>query len=156
MPKRFWATWPITRFVLSPSVETTTASASSMPASRRMALSMPWPRTKPPVQFSPRRLRADSFSSTAVTSHPSEANRLAIVEPTRPQPMTMSFIALSVARRSTPRLLGVPSEGPLWEGDDQYLARRLLQDVVDSEREHAGLPAPAGGRPEHDQVGALI
>jgi hypothetical protein len=26
-----------------------------------------------------------------VTSHPSEAKRFAIVEPTRPQPMTMSF-----------------------------------------------------------------
>src|SRR5207244_4285050 len=83
MPKRFWATWPITTFVLSPSVETTTASASSIPASRRTALSMPWPRTNPPVQFSPRRLRADSLSSTAVTSHPSAANRFAIVEPTR-------------------------------------------------------------------------
>ena len=32
MSKRFCATWPMTMFVLSPSVETTTASASSMPA----------------------------------------------------------------------------------------------------------------------------
>jgi len=81
----------MTRFVLSPSVETTTASASSIPASRSTAVSMPWPTMNPPVQFSPRRLRADSFSSTAVTFHPSEANRLAMVEPTRPQPITMSF-----------------------------------------------------------------
>ena len=81
----------MTRFVLSPSVETTTESASSIPASRSTAVSMPWPTMNPPVQSSPRRLRADSFSSMAVTSQPSEAKRFAIVEPTRPQPMTMSF-----------------------------------------------------------------
>jgi hypothetical protein len=28
MPNRFWATWPMMMFVLSPSVATTTASAS--------------------------------------------------------------------------------------------------------------------------------
>ena len=64
------AAWAITRFVLSPSVVTTTASASSMPASRSSVRSMPCPTRKPPVQCSPSRARASSFSSSAVTSQP--------------------------------------------------------------------------------------
>ena len=75
-PKRFWATWATTRFVLSPSVATTTASASSIPASRSTSSSMPWPTMKPPLQSSPSRLSASSFSSIAVTSQPSRVEPL--------------------------------------------------------------------------------
>src|SRR5439155_73780 len=86
------ATCAMTRFVLSPFVATTTASASSIPASRSTSASMPWPSTKPPRQFSPSLVSASSFSSTAVTSHPSSASWSATFEPTRPQPMTSAFM----------------------------------------------------------------
>ena len=78
---------------MSPSVATMTASASSMPASRSTSESMPCPTTKPPVQFSPSRWSASSFSSTAQTSQPSACNAFALAEPTRPQPMTTAFTA---------------------------------------------------------------
>ena len=98
MSKRFCATWPITMFVLSPSVDATTASASSIPASRSRPVSMPWPTTNAPRQDSPRRERASSFSSTTTTSQPSLWSWSAMVEPTRPQPMTRLSCERSVAR----------------------------------------------------------
>ena len=73
-------------------VATTTASASSIPASRRTSMSIPWPRTKPPFQWSPSRVSASSFSSTAVTSQPSRSSWRAMLEPTRPQPITNAFM----------------------------------------------------------------
>ena len=54
---RFWATWAITMFVLSPSVQTTTASASSMPASISTSRSRPWPCTNCPGQSSGQALK---------------------------------------------------------------------------------------------------
>ena len=42
------------------------------------------------------------------------------------------------------------------ERDDEDLAGRLLEDVVDRGGKEAGLPAPAGRRPEDDQVGSLL
>jgi hypothetical protein len=78
-------------FVLSPSVATTTASDSSMPAARRTSASIPWPTMNLPGQFSPRRVRASSFSSTTVTSQPSCWSARAIDDPTRPQPITSAF-----------------------------------------------------------------
>src|SRR5439155_12105146 len=154
----------MTMFVLSPSVEATTASASSMPARRRTSVSMPCPTTKPPVQSSPRRESADSFSSTAVTSQPSAASRFATVDPTLPHPMTIACIKSTVAlfagfrhprrtdrdRRLCGRRLAV--ERALWEGDDQDFRRRFLEDVVDCRREEPRLATPAGGRAEDDQV----
>ena len=79
-------------FVLSPFVATTTACASSIPASRSSFASMPWPTTKPPAQFSPRRESASSRSSTAVTSHPERSSSSATAEPTLPQPITIAFM----------------------------------------------------------------
>src|SRR5579884_1485897 len=150
MSKRFCATWPITMFVLSPSVATTTASASSIPASRSTSASMPWPTMNEPGQPSPRRVSASSFSSTTVTSQPSRWSSRATDEPTRPQPMTSAFMAgLTVARLC---LL----EHALREGHDQHLGVRLAQDVVDRRREEAGLAPPAGRGAEHDQVGARL
>src|SRR6266496_541363 len=105
-------------FVLSPSVATTTASASSVTASSR--------------------------SSIATTSQPARSSSSAIADPTRPQPITRAFTArLSVAHGSD------SGEGRglllladvLRERDDQHLAGRLLQDVLDGRREEAGLPA---------------
>jgi hypothetical protein len=80
------------RLVLSPSVVTTIASASSMPLSRSSCRSMPWPTTKPPVQFSPSRPRASSFSSRTVTSQPEPFSCRATAEPTRPHPITIALI----------------------------------------------------------------
>src|SRR5437870_3478166 len=98
----FIATCATTRFVLSPLVATTTASASSIPAARSTSTSIPWPSTKPPGQSSPKRASASSFSSTAVTSYPSERSCFAIVEPTRPQPITITFM---LSGYPLPRLL---------------------------------------------------
>ena len=39
------------------------------------------------------------------------------------------------------------------EGDDEDLAVRVLEHVVDRRREEPRLPAPPGRGPEHDQVG---
>ena len=47
----FCAAWAITMFVLSPSVVTTTASASSIPPRGAAVRSIPWPTRKPPVQL---------------------------------------------------------------------------------------------------------
>src|SRR5215216_5508313 len=42
----------------------------------------------------------------------------------------------------------------LWERNDQDLARRLLENVIDGRREEARLPSPARCRAEDDQVGS--
>src|SRR5690348_13713948 len=136
-------------FVLSPSVATTTASASSMPARRRTSMSMPWPSTKPPAQLSPSRPRASSFSSTAVTSQPSRSSCRAMFEPTRPQPITNAFISLTL-----PHCLvhAVFLHDALREGYDEHLAGCFAQDVLDCRREESRLPAPARRRAHDDQV----
>jgi len=82
----------MTMFVLSPSVETTTASASAIPASRSRLTSMPWPTKKPPRHVSPRLARASSRSSMTDTSQPLWSSSSAIDEPTRPQPTIIAFI----------------------------------------------------------------
>ena len=90
-PNCFCAIWPITMFVLSPSVATTTASASSIPASRRSGRSMPWPTRNSPAQSSPSRPSASSRSSIDETSQPARRSSSATAEPTRPQPTTITF-----------------------------------------------------------------
>src|SRR4051812_24495226 len=144
-------------FVLSPSVVTTIASASSIPASRRRVRSIPWPTVKPPVQASPSRPRASSFSSTTVTSQPDPSSWSATDEPTRPQPITIAF----TAAQRTPWRAGAASSDRrqllvhhgLREGDDQHLARGLAEDVVDRRREEPRLAPPARSRAEDDQIG---
>ena len=89
--QRRWITCAITRFELSPSVATTTAPASLMPASSRTSTSIPCPTMKPPCQ-APRRASAVSSSSMQVTSHPSSASSSATSEPTRPQPTITAFM----------------------------------------------------------------
>ena len=91
----------MTTFVLSPSVETTAASASAMPACSRTVVSMPWPTTKPPRQPGSSRTSASSLSSTTVTSQPSAARPFATAEPTRPQPMTTAFTAACTSSYSS-------------------------------------------------------
>ena len=89
--KRCWATWPITRFVLSPFVATTTASASSMPASRRSVdvhAVTEHEAAGPMVAKPAERL----FLLVDRRSHPTLRVELeGEVEPTRPQPMTSAF-----------------------------------------------------------------
>src|SRR5580765_3743335 len=118
----------MTRFVLSPLVATTTASASGTPARRRISASIPWPTMNPPAQRGPSRASASSFSSTAVTSQPSSASSRATAEPTLPHPITTSFMTSEYVL-----------EHALREGDDQDLARRGAEDVVDRRREECGL-----------------
>src|SRR6185369_11202656 len=131
----------MTMFELSPSVETTAASAAAAPARSSTSSSIPWPTTNPP-RHSPRRASAVSSSSTHVMSQPSPASSFATDDPTRPQPMIIAFMRL--------RLL---VEHAVGERDDEHLARRVAQDVVDGRREEPRLPAPARRRAEHDQVG---
>src|SRR5262249_41956181 len=127
----------MTMFVLSPSVATTTASASSIPASRRTSTSIPWPSTKPPRPFSPSRVSASSFSSTAVTSQPSSASWIATFDPTRPQPITKALTGSGYLRRFEFRCLLIFLEDALRERDHEHLARRLLEHVLDRRREEA-------------------
>src|SRR6185295_9455483 len=122
----------MTRFVLSPDVATTTASASGTPAFRRISASIPCPTTKPPDQRDPRRASASSCSSTAVTSQPSSARSRATAAPTLPQPITTSFTRSEYVLEDT-----------LGKRDDEHLARCSAEDVVDRRREELGLAAPA-------------
>src|SRR5439155_917033 len=82
-------------------------------------------------QSAPSRASASSFSSTAVTSHPSPSRRLATAEPTRPHPITIAFT--SSAYRGTPGsgLAAVLLEGSLRESDDEHLAGCAPQHVLD-------------------------
>ena len=54
---------------------------------------MPCPTMNPPVQLSPSRPSASSFSSTTVTSQPEPCSWSATAEPTRPHPITIAFTA---------------------------------------------------------------
>ena len=45
-------------------------------------------------------------------------------------------------------------EYALREGDDEHLARRVAENVIDRGREETRLATPARRRPEHDQIGA--
>ena len=47
-------------------------------------------------------------------------------------------------------------ERSLGEGDDEHLARRVAEDVIDRRREEPRLPPPSRRRAEHDQVGAVV
>src|SRR5439155_18227010 len=92
-----------------------------------------------------------SRSSTTVTSQPTDFNSRATAEPTRPEPITITFISSQRSRGSGRGKLFV--EDPLGESDDQDLAGGAAEDVVDGRREEARLPPPAGRGAEHDQVG---
>src|SRR5262249_46854799 len=159
-PKLFWAICPMTMLELSPSVVTTTASASSMPAVRRSWMSIPWPTWNSPVQSSPSRPRASSFSSITLTSQPAALSCSETALPTRPHPTTSTFTG-SQRSRAAPRAVSSREcellvEHPLRERDDEHLAGRLAQDEVDGRREEARLPAPARRGAEHDQVGTRL
>src|SRR5262249_15823485 len=120
------------------------ASASSMPASRSSWMSMPWPTRKSPVQPSPRRVRASSRSSMTATSQPAAFSSSATAEPTRPHPITRTFMVLDPAYPSEVSGCGkLLVEDALREGDDEHLARRAAQHEVDGRREEARLPPPA-------------
>src|SRR5687768_13348190 len=135
----------MTRFVLSPLVATTTASASGTPARRRISASIPWPTMNPPAQRAPRRARASSCSSIAVTSQPSSARSRATAEPTLPQPITTSFMAS-----------GYVLEHTLRERDDEHLAGGAPEHVIDGRREERGLAPPARRRADDDQIGSSL
>src|SRR6266508_1226699 len=184
IPKRFCATWPTTMFVLSPFVATTTASASSMPASRSTLTSIPCPTTNPPGQWSPRRASASSFSSMATTSQPLFVSFFATADPTRPQPTMIAFIRsdytgayrlsavpkADVGRgfggtRTVHQLSGLITsrkrdvfllQHTLRIRDHHHLGRRLAQHVVHRRAEEPGLPPPARRRAHHDQVDVVL
>src|SRR5688572_3916494 len=129
-------------FELSPSVETTAASVLAIPAFSSTTRSIPWPTTKPP-RHSPSRASAASSSPTQVTSQPSAARLSATCEPVRPHPMTTALIRMRLH-----------VEHRLGERDDEPLAVRVLEHVVDGRREEPRLPPPARRRAHHDEVDA--
>ena len=91
MPNRFCATWPITMFVLSPSVATTTASASSMPGLAQDVGVHAVPDDEPagPVVAEPAERLLVLVDGGHVPPFAVELERE--VEPTRPQPITIAF-----------------------------------------------------------------
>ena len=152
MPKRFCATWPITMFVLSPSVATTTASASSIPASRRRSASIPWPTTKRagPVLAEPRERVLVLVDDRHVPALLEELERDRRADPAAADDQCLHDL--------TQRSAGpTPSRTPCGNATiSTSRPRRLAQDVVDGRREEARLPAPARRRAEHDQVGPAL
>src|ERR1700749_2781388 len=97
--KRRWASWAITRLVLSPRVAARNTSACSMPASMSPSTSNAAPTVKrPPASsqlidwsLSSRSCDSGSLSSTE-TSCPASNARLATADPTRPAPtITMNM-----------------------------------------------------------------
>ena len=132
----------MTMFVLSPSVATTTASVSPMPAPGAGRQSMPWPTRNVPGQWSPRRDNASSFRRRLyVPVFLLELHR--DDEPTLPQPM-MSAHARRAARLAL--------ENALREGDDQHLASaffRTYSTVGEKKRDwrrHRGAEPRRSGR----------
>src|SRR4029453_13080002 len=123
-------------------------------ASRRTSTSIPCPSTNPPRQFSPSRVSASSFSSTAVTSQPSSASSIATFDPTRPQPITKALTGSGYLRRFEFRGLLVFLEHALRERHHEHLGRPLLEHVFARRREEACLTPPPGRGADHDQVDA--
>ena len=103
---------------------------------------------------SPSRPSASSFSSMTVTSQPDACSCSATAEPTRPQPIDDRLHSGAAYCRSASGRRQLLVHDGLREGDDQHLARRLAEHVVDGRREEARLAPPARRRAEHDQVGA--
>ena len=88
---------------MSPSVATTAASASAIPARSSTSMSIPCPTTKPPRQRAEPRERV--LVLVDARSRPSRraASSFATDEPTRPQPMITAFTAQRSARRRVTR-----------------------------------------------------
>src|ERR1051325_2959164 len=126
-------------FVLSPSVEAMKASAFSIPAATSASVSSPaptvnWPPRSSQPLSSPTSSRAcDSGSSSKHdTSCPSRSIARATEEPTRPHPTIKMNTALSLVRRG--------GLGSLFgRGRQQYLAGRLLEDVLGCRADLGGL-----------------
>src|SRR5215213_6292506 len=131
-------------FVLSPSVEATHASASSIPALSRTDVSIPWPRWNSPGQFGPRRASASSLSSTTTTSQPSARRRPATAEPTLPTPMMRAFTGATLFLEDTLRIR-----------DDHHLAGRAAEHVVHGRAEEARLALPARRGAHEDEIDAV-
>src|SRR6478609_8586114 len=125
-----WAACAITRFVLSPFVVTTTASASSIPESPERVLVLVEDGHVPARAL---QLERDGRADAAASDHDCLHSRAGYSGP--------------LGRR---QLL---VEDRLRERDDQDLARCLAQHVVDRGREEPRLPPPAGRGAEDDQVG---
>ena len=154
MPYRFCATCATTRFVLSPSVATTTASASSIPASRSTPVVHPV---------------TDDEAAAPVDPEPGERLFLLVDRDHVPalavellgdggaDPAAADHDHLhesSVPQRSG--LVSVLLENVLRERDDEHLARGAAEHVLHRGREEARLPAPARSRAEDDQVDVAL
>ena len=148
MPKRFCATWPMTMFVLSPSSRRRPRRRPRCrPRAGARRPSRGRRRSRRPALAEPRErllLLVDGGHVPAVLGQ-----LQATAEPTRPQPITTPSRLMSVSRSPS-------SQHALREGDDQHLARRLAEHVVDGRREEARLAAPARRGAEDDQVGAAL
>src|SRR5450759_963289 len=172
MPYFFCATSAITTSVLSPPWKATTATARSMPASRRTSQARARPTTNSPGKSSPSRWKASGLSSMMATSKPCVTRSRARPEPTRPQPTISTCIGhLSLGRgwalasafgggRPGPRGLRSALEdrrtlGRIALGHEiqQHLARRVVEDEVGGTPEHEVADAAFAHCPEDDDFG---
>ena len=138
--KRRWASWAMTRLVLSPRVAAMNTSACSIPASTRPSTSSAAPTVnRPPASsqlidwsLSSRSCDSGSLSSTE-TSCPASNARLATADPTRPAP---------TIRMNMGGTLG-PLRREMASHRDQYPRRRLVQAAPFTTRSRRR-PAAAG------------
>src|SRR5215218_5741278 len=147
---RRFAIWAITRFVLSPSVEATNASASSMPAASSASSSSAVPSVKRPPRSSQlsacprsRSAIASASSSKTETSCPSVSIELAIAEPTRPQPTIKTIMRTSLYSGAREVPVAYASDERGTESGKNALAGVLLT------RRRRGQDHPAGRLLDH-------
>src|SRR5665648_936864 len=173
MPYFFCAICATTMLVLSPSVQATNATASWIPARRRVSQSSARPTTNSPGKSSPSRWKASGLSSMMATSKPCVTRSRARPEPTRPQPaITTCMCHLSLGRGwALAPAFGGGRLGPgglrsavedrralrrITLGDDvqQHLAGCVVYDVVRGPSEGAVGDAALAHRPQDDHLGA--
>ena len=151
MPKRFWATWPTTMFVLSPFVATTTR-VGLLDAGLAEDARRPCRGRRRTRRASARRAAPAPPRSRRSRSRPSRrwSSFFATDEPTRPQPTTIAFMS---ERQISSAGSDSPPRGRPADRRSPSPRRAPSQHVVDRRAEEARLPPPARRRAQHDQVG---
>src|SRR4051812_6832356 len=160
---RRWAIWPMTMFVLSPSVAAMKQSERSIPASSSASISRAVPTVNSPPRSShvpsaptSRRSWESGSSSRTDTSWPAARAALATADPTRPAPtISTNMRAENLADRRTGSSAGLIVGGRLLVGGrrrgEDHPAGRLLDHVLrDISNEVVERRPPAEQRPPAD------
>ena len=93
MPKKFLAIWPTVIFRLSSGVVTATASQPSMPAERRLLMSMGKPTAVTPLKSGLSWARFSGLASISTTSWPASSRVSAVLRPNNPPPTIIMFMS---------------------------------------------------------------